>query len=153
MALPHFNKLMNSVHWNMLCTKFGWNWPFGSGEDFKILLRYFHILVVIIESVFPYIWIKFKCCFVPSLIKFAQWFWKQSWKCEKFTDRRTYSIWYIFKNKVENVKSLQTEGHIWYIFKRNLLYGNRNPVYANFKRCTSITKVQGNNHSITCNMH
>ena len=29
----HLNKLVTPTHFRMLCAKFGWNWPSGSGEE------------------------------------------------------------------------------------------------------------------------
>ena len=34
LMVPYSNKL-ESLHPTVLCAKFGWNWPSGSGEDFK----------------------------------------------------------------------------------------------------------------------
>ena len=39
---------LNPLHPRMLCVKFGWNWPSGSGEeDFLILSTYFRYFVII----------------------------------------------------------------------------------------------------------
>ena len=51
----------------MLCAKFGWNWPSGSGgQDFKILSMYFRSFVIISpwKRARPFIWIAItqKCC-------------------------------------------------------------------------------------------
>ena len=45
----------------MLCAKFGWNWPSGSGEDFKISSMYFLAFVIISpwKRVWSFMWIKF----------------------------------------------------------------------------------------------
>ena len=39
---------LNSLHTNMICAKFGWNWPTGSGEeDFLNVSMYFRNFVII----------------------------------------------------------------------------------------------------------
>ena len=38
---------LNPLHQRMLCAKFGWNWPSGSGEDFLISSTYFRYFVII----------------------------------------------------------------------------------------------------------
>mgnify|MGYP003691611305 CR=1 FL=1 len=39
---------LNPLHPRMLCAKYGWNWPSGSGEeDFLILSMFFHCFVII----------------------------------------------------------------------------------------------------------
>ena len=53
---------LNPLHPRMLCAKFGWNWPSGSGEeDFKISSMYFHYFVIISpwKRAGPFIWTKF----------------------------------------------------------------------------------------------
>ena len=32
-VIIHLNKLVTPTHFRMLCAKFGWNWPSGSGEE------------------------------------------------------------------------------------------------------------------------
>ena len=47
------------LHPRILCTKFGWNWPSGSGEEyFEIPLMYFPYLVIISpwKRAWPFIW-------------------------------------------------------------------------------------------------
>ena len=69
----------------MLCAKFGWNWPSGSGEeDFLILSMYFHYFVIIspwkragahhmnkLDSPSP------KDALCQVWLKLAQWFWRR----------------------------------------------------------------------------
>ena len=39
---------LNFLHPNIICAKFGWNWPSGSGEDnFSNLSIYFHYFIII----------------------------------------------------------------------------------------------------------
>ena len=38
---------LNSLHPKMICVKFGWNWPSGSGEEFLNLSMYFRNFVII----------------------------------------------------------------------------------------------------------
>ena len=51
---------LNPLHPRMHCAKFGWNWPRGYGEDFKISSMYFHYFVNISpwERTGPFIWIN-----------------------------------------------------------------------------------------------
>ena len=67
---------LNPLHPRMLCAKFGWNWPSGSGEeDFKMSSMYFRYFVIISLGKgrgpsFEQTWIPFtQGCFVPSLIE------------------------------------------------------------------------------------
>ena len=74
---------INPFHPSMLCAKFGWNWPSGSGEeDFLISSMYFHYFVIIPP------WKRgpsFKQTWIPSAkdvlcqvwLKLAQWFWRR----------------------------------------------------------------------------
>ena len=42
---------LNPLHPQILCAKFGWYWPSGSGEvDFKILSMYFRYFIIIPPS-------------------------------------------------------------------------------------------------------
>ena len=83
---------LNPLHPGILCAKFGWNRPSGSGEDFNLFLLFPNYLpfgkgVALHLN-------KLKC---PSprdtlcqvWLKLAQWFWRRRWKCEQFTDRQT----------------------------------------------------------------
>ena len=70
---------LNLIHPRMLCAKFGWNWPSGSGEeDFLISSMYFHYFVIIspwkrVGPSFEQSWILFtQGYFVPSLVEIAQ---------------------------------------------------------------------------------
>ena len=64
---------LNSLHPKMLCAKFGWNWPSGSGEeDFQILSMHFRYFVFISTWKRPesFIWIPIiQGCFAPSLVE------------------------------------------------------------------------------------
>ena len=73
----------------MLCAKFGWNWPSGSGEeDFKISSMYFRYLVIISpwKRAEPFIWMNLnpfsQGCFVPSLVEIAPVALEKKMKCE-----------------------------------------------------------------------
>ena len=47
-AVPFIWKNLNPLHPGILCAKFGWNWPSGSGEqNFLISSMYFHYFVLI----------------------------------------------------------------------------------------------------------
>ena len=90
---------MNPIHLRMLCAKFGWNWPGGSGEE--DILKVVNLFLLFpkyllfgkgvplhlnkLES--PSTWDTL--CKV--WLKLAQWVWRR-WKCEKLqrrTDRQT----------------------------------------------------------------
>ena len=64
---------LNSLHPGILCAKFVWNWPSGSGEDYKMLSIYFHYFRITSLSKgrgpsFELTWIPFtQGYFVPSL--------------------------------------------------------------------------------------
>ena len=67
---------LNPLYPKMLCTKFGWNWPSGSGEDFIISSKFLFCHFVIISTwkragtSFEQIWIPFtQECIVPSLVE------------------------------------------------------------------------------------
>ena len=96
MAWPFIWIKINSLQLMMLCAKFGWNWPIVSVEEDFYNLRKF-VSAIYLSSPhgkglcpsFEQTWISFnKWCFVPNL-KFAQWFWRRRWKCEKFITTRT----------------------------------------------------------------
>ena len=74
----------------MLCAKFGWNWPSGSGDFLKFVnvflqFRNYHPLekggalhLNKLES--P----SHKNALCKVWLKLARWFWRRRWKCEKF---------------------------------------------------------------------
>ena len=73
----------------MLCVKFGWNWPSGSGEeDFKIsifcinIVRFVFFFIFVIISPLP------QKCFVQSLTEMVEKM--KMWKVYRQSDRRTY---------------------------------------------------------------
>ena len=50
---------LNPLHPRMLCVKFRWSWPSGSGEeDFLISSMYFHYFIIIspLKRTGPFIW-------------------------------------------------------------------------------------------------
>ena len=81
---------LNPLHPRMLCAKFGWNWPSGSGEeDFLISSLYFRYFLIISpwKRAGPFIWTNLNPLHPRMLC--AKWFWRRRWQCEKFTDGRT----------------------------------------------------------------
>ena len=75
-AVPFIWTNLNPLHPRMLCAKFGWNWPSGSGEeDFLISSMYFRFFVIISpwKRAWPIIrtnWNSFaQECFVPSFVE------------------------------------------------------------------------------------
>ena len=89
---------LNPLHPRIICTKFGWNWPTGSGEDnflkfVKVFLQFCNYL--------PYE--KGGALYFPSpkdtlcqvWLKLAKWFWRR-WKSEKWQQQRqckTDKLW------------------------------------------------------------
>ena len=86
----------NSLHPRMICTKFDWNWPSGSGEDFLkffSVFLLFHYYLPLEKSVSLHLNKLESPCPKDDLcqvwLKLAQWFWR-SQKCESLqTDRKT----------------------------------------------------------------
>ena len=78
---------MNSLHPGMLCAKFDWNWPSGSGFFNAFLLFYYHVpmevdsVLVLNKLKSPLLKLS-----VSSLVV-VQWFWRRRCKCEKFTTK------------------------------------------------------------------
>ena len=91
----HIKKLESS--WRMLCSKFGWNWPRGSGEgDFYNFVNVFYLFgnypplekdgalhLNKYESPSP------KDALCQVWLKLVWWFWRRRWKCEKFSTMTT----------------------------------------------------------------
>ena len=71
---------LNPHHPRMLCAKFAWNWPSGSGEEhfFKISLMYFRYFIIISPwkrwgPSFEQTWFPFtEGCIVPSFVEIGQ---------------------------------------------------------------------------------
>ena len=86
---------LNSPYSRMISIKFDWNWPAGSGEDFKKISVYFYYFAIIspCRRVLPFIWTNLNPL-PPRMIcgKFG-WNWPSS-----------------SGEEVENVKSLQRDG-------------------------------------------
>ena len=99
-SLSHFEKIewppnstnLNSFHQKMLCAKFGWNWPSGSGEDFFNVVNAFLQLgyhlplgmgVALHLNKVGLLVSKNALCQV--WLKLSKWFQRRS-KCEKLTD-------------------------------------------------------------------
>ena len=81
---------LNPHHPRMLCAKFAWNWPSGSGEEhfFKISSMYFRYFIII--SPWKRWGPSFEQTWFPFCAKFGWnwlWFWRR-WKCEKFMWRQ-----------------------------------------------------------------
>ena len=69
---------LNPLHLRMLCAKFGWNWPNGSGEeDFLILSMYFHYFIIISpwKRAGPFTWKKFNPLHLRMLCAKFGWNW------------------------------------------------------------------------------
>ena len=86
---------LNPLHPRMLCAKFGWNWPSGSGEeDFLISSMYFCYFVIIPpwKRAGPFIWTNLNPLHPRMLCAKFGWNWPSSSGV-----------------KDENVKSLQMD--------------------------------------------
>ena len=71
---------LNPLHQRMLCAKFGWNWPSGSGEeDFLIssMYMYFRYFVIISpwKRVGPFIWTNLNPLYPSMLCAKFGWNW------------------------------------------------------------------------------
>ena len=68
---------MNPHHTRILCAKFGWNWPTGSGGDFYNWSMYFHCFAIISpwKRAGPFIWTNWipfiHRCFGPGFIEIS----------------------------------------------------------------------------------
>ena len=68
---------LNPLHPRMLCAKFGWNWPSGSGGNISLISSMYYRYFGIISSLekgrgpsFEQNWIPFtQRCIVPSLVE------------------------------------------------------------------------------------
>ena len=73
----HCKKLNHLYPW-MICTKFAWNWPNGSGEkDFKFLTMYIPYFVIIFpwKRVGPFIWTNLNSLHPRKLCVKVGWNW------------------------------------------------------------------------------
>ena len=86
-VLSPLEKGLNPNHQRMLCAKFGWNWPRGSGdENFSSI--FFCYFIIICPWTLHLNWLKSpKKSFVPSLIRKAHlnlWLrWAKTWRKRK----------------------------------------------------------------------
>ena len=79
---------LNPLHPRMLCPKFGWNWPSGSGgEDFLILSMYFLYFVIIspLNRARPFFWTSLNLLHPKMLYAKFGWNWPSGSGEEKFT--------------------------------------------------------------------
>ena len=88
---------MNPLHPRMLCAKFDWNWPIGSGEEdfFLNLSIYFYYIPIIspLGTTCPFIWTNLNPFHSEIISAMFGWNWPSG-----------------SGEKDENVKSLQTDG-------------------------------------------
>ena len=69
---------LNLIYPRMLCTKFGWNWQSGSGEEhFKILSMYFSLFhyYLSLEKTGPFIWTHLNPFYSRMLCSKSGWNW------------------------------------------------------------------------------
>ena len=101
-----FKKNMSPLHLQMLCAKFGWNWPSGSGQErifankFRqcfSLFRYYMYLPLVKGMALLETWILFTHalgCFVPCLVEIGSIVLQKMnmWKVNRQTDSRQEAI-------------------------------------------------------------
>jgi hypothetical protein len=90
--------ILHSPYLIMICSKFDWNWPAGSGEDFYIC-NFFQCIFILsllchLEGggclSYVQFWIPFASgLFCQLWLKLAQRFWRRSRKCKSLTDKQT----------------------------------------------------------------
>ena len=118
---------LNPLHPRMLCAKFGWNWLSGSGEEdiFNLVNGFsqFHNYLPLekggalylnkLESPSP------KDALCQVWLKLAHWFWRRSWKCEKFrTTTTTTDNGQILIRKAHMSLRLRWAKNIWLNYLR-----------------------------------
>ena len=89
---------LNPLHPRMLFTKFGWNWPRGSGEeDFLILSMYFHYFVIISpwKKVGPFIWTNLNSIHPRMLCAKFGWYWHSGSGEEDFLISSMYFHYFV----------------------------------------------------------
>jgi hypothetical protein len=85
---PFICTIMNSLSWRMICAKFKWNWPAGSGE---IFFQKFSVNGYCF-AIFAFRWYNFKSTspkddLCQRCLKLVLWFWRKSQKSKSLTDR------------------------------------------------------------------
>ena len=84
-AEPFFGTNLNPLHQRLLCAKFGWNWPSGSGEEdlyYNVLMCFSNFIIISpwkrIGPSFEITRIPFtQGYFEPSLVKLSKGFWRR----------------------------------------------------------------------------
>ena len=112
----------------MFCTKFGWNWPCGSGEE-AFFHQYIFTLVLLsllgkqqgpyfnkLESPLP------KDALYQVRLKLARWFWRRR-KYEKFTTRTTTTT-----TTTDNGQIVIRKAHLSLCFSNSFFFGLRQPL-------------------------
>ena len=82
----------------MLCVKFGWNWPCGSGENFfKISFTYFHYFVIISpwKRAGPFIWTNLNPPFPRMFCAKFGWNWPSGSGEEDFLISSMYFYYFV----------------------------------------------------------
>ena len=104
----------------MLCAKFGWNWPNGSGEeDFFNSSMYFHNFVIISpwNRAGSFIWINLnpftQGCFVPSLVEIGQ-----------VVLEKKMKMWQVYDNNDDDNKDSTTTTDKFWSEKLNLAFSS-----------------------------
>ena len=125
------------LHPKMLCAKFGWKWPFDSGEDFCFILsmhfRYF-VIISPWEKTWPFIWTNLNP--LHPKMRCAKFSWNrlcssgEGFENMKFTDgqqtndRRSEKLTWPFSSekpkKLQNCAKKLTEVFIKCFFSENV---------------------------------
>ena len=81
---------LNLLHPEMLCAKFGWNWPSGSGvEDFSLFRYHIHLEKVLVLNLNKLELISHKDALYLIWLKLTRWFWRRRRKFVKFMTTTT----------------------------------------------------------------
>ena len=87
---------MNSLHTGILCAKFGWNWPSGSGEEHfqKLSINFYYFPIIsTLGRALPFNWTDWipytQEYLVPSLVEIDPVVLEKKMKMWNFTDGRT----------------------------------------------------------------
>ena len=116
---------LNSLHPRMLCVKFGWNWPGGSGGEYFLILSMHFFLFSNYLSLEKSVALPLNKLESPSpkdalsqvWLKLAKRFLRRKWKCKKFTDGR--------QTKGDQKSSNEREDNDSWLSVQYLLYQNR----------------------------
>ena len=97
-AEPFIWTNLNPLHPRMICGKFGWNWPSGSGkDDFSNSLMYFCNFVIISpwKRAEPFIWTNLNHLYIRMIYAKFDWNWPSGSGEEDFSNLFMYFRYFI----------------------------------------------------------